>query len=220
MRTSSQAESYRLCLRGADYLSVHLTLHLGLSWAPDRTVLLPLAHDGCTSIFHSLVMTGITDRQAVVAELTARDWKAWMAGRILSGASQGFLGSSVMVYLSEIAVTQIRGALLGAFALCFALGQFFIAVGLQIIFVASNSLIAEFLPADRTRTLRCFTGTHCTRSRLFQQGGSDLDLSFLGYSLPSYFIYPNPQVRANHRSLTDRKHGCAESANTAKRNEL
>lgn len=42
-----------------------------------------------------------------------------------------------MTYLSEIAVTQIRGAMLSAFALSFALGQFFIAMGLQILFKVS-----------------------------------------------------------------------------------
>ena len=39
-----------------------------------------------------------------------------------------------MTYMSEIAPTQIRGAMLSAFALSFALGQFFIAMGLQILF--------------------------------------------------------------------------------------
>lgn len=39
-----------------------------------------------------------------------------------------------MTYLSEIAPVQIRGALLGGFALAFAIGQLGLAVGLQILF--------------------------------------------------------------------------------------
>ena len=35
--------------------------------------------------------------------------------------------------MSEVAITQMRGAQLGAFSLSFAFGQFFSAVGLQVL---------------------------------------------------------------------------------------
>jgi hypothetical protein len=38
-----------------------------------------------------------------------------------------------MVYMSEIALPQFRGALLAAFSMAFALGQVFLAVGLKIL---------------------------------------------------------------------------------------
>lgn len=54
-----------------------------------------------------------------------------------------------MTYMSEIAPTQIRGAMLSAFALSFALGQFFIAMGLQILFKVSLS--SHLLPFPESR---------------------------------------------------------------------
>jgi hypothetical protein len=38
-----------------------------------------------------------------------------------------------MVYMSEIALPQFRGALLAAFSMAFALGQVFLAVGLKVL---------------------------------------------------------------------------------------
>jgi hypothetical protein len=38
-----------------------------------------------------------------------------------------------MVYMSEIAMPQFRGALLAAFSMAFALGQVFLAVGLKVL---------------------------------------------------------------------------------------
>lgn len=38
-----------------------------------------------------------------------------------------------MTYMSEIAMPQVRGALLAAFSLSFGLGQLFNAVGFQIL---------------------------------------------------------------------------------------
>lgn len=53
--------------------------------------------------------------------------------KIFAGASAAFLGTAITTYMSEITVAPIRGAMLGAFSFSFALGQFFNAIGLQII---------------------------------------------------------------------------------------
>lgn len=45
-----------------------------------------------------------------------------------------------MTYMSEIAITQIRGSMLAAFSLSFGLGQLFNAVGLQILVKAGDFL--------------------------------------------------------------------------------
>lgn len=45
----------------------------------------------------------------------------------------GLLGSSIMIYMSETAMPQFRGALLGSFSLFFAVGQLILAVGLKIL---------------------------------------------------------------------------------------
>lgn len=41
------------------------------------------------------------------------------------------MGTACMVYMSEVAMPQFRGALLGAFSLAFALGQLFLALALK-----------------------------------------------------------------------------------------
>jgi cytochrome bd-type quinol oxidase subunit 2 len=43
------------------------------------------------------------------------------------------MGTSIMVYMSEIAMPQFRGALLASFSLAFALGQVFQAVAIKIL---------------------------------------------------------------------------------------
>jgi hypothetical protein len=45
----------------------------------------------------------------------------------MTGISCGFLGTTIMTYLSEIALPQMRGSLLATFSLTFALGQLFCA---------------------------------------------------------------------------------------------
>lgn len=60
------------------------------------------------------------------------------------------MGTSVMVYLSEVAMPQFRGALLGSFSLAFALGQVFLAIALKILEVTSplafrNAFYSEFV---------------------------------------------------------------------------
>lgn len=51
-----------------------------------------------------------------------------------------------MTYMSEIAMPQVRGALLGAFALSFGLGQLFNAVGFQILAEVSQQLAIRSWP--------------------------------------------------------------------------
>ena len=47
-----------------------------------------------------------------------------------------------MTYMSEIAIPQVRGALLSSFALSFGLGQLLNAVGFQILAEASQSSLS------------------------------------------------------------------------------
>ena len=82
----------------------------------------------------------LTYVQAIILEIVAKDWKVYLVAKLFSGFSAAFLGTGVMTYMSEIAITQIRGAMLGAFSFSFALGQLFSAVGLQILNEVSVSL--------------------------------------------------------------------------------
>jgi hypothetical protein len=43
------------------------------------------------------------------------------------------MGTSCMVYMSDMALPQFRGAFLAAFSMAFALGQVFLAVGLKVL---------------------------------------------------------------------------------------
>lgn len=65
--------------------------------------------------------------------IVAKSWEMILVSRISSGAAGGLLGSSIMIYMSETAMPQFRGALLGSFSLFLAMGQLFMAVGLQIL---------------------------------------------------------------------------------------
>lgn len=60
------------------------------------------------------------------------------------------MGTAVMVYMSEIAMPQFRGALLSAFSLGFALGQVFLAIGFKVLqdttpMLFRNAFYSEFV---------------------------------------------------------------------------
>lgn len=60
------------------------------------------------------------------------------------------MGTACMVYMSEIALPQFRGALLAAFSMAFALGQLFLATGLKVLQVTEplkfrNMFYSEFV---------------------------------------------------------------------------
>jgi MFS family permease len=67
-----------------------------------------------------------------MVECLANDWKVWLAGKILGGLGVGCLQSGLPTYISEIAPTRTRGALLMCYSLWFTTGQFFAPVALQI----------------------------------------------------------------------------------------
>ncbi|KAM0334488.1 hypothetical protein ACHAQA_001517 [Verticillium albo-atrum] len=70
---------------------------------------------------------------SIVFSIFAKSWEVILASRIVSGMAGGLLGSSIMIYMSETALPQFRGALLASFSLFFAIGQLFLAVGLKIL---------------------------------------------------------------------------------------
>ncbi|KAI8224198.1 Alpha-glucosides permease MPH3 [Colletotrichum sp. SAR 10_86] len=66
------------------------------------------------------------------ADRFGRKFNMWGV-TLIAGCAGGMMGTSVMVYMSEIAMPQFRGALLGSFSLAFSLGQVFLAIGLKIL---------------------------------------------------------------------------------------
>lgn len=79
-------------------------------------------------------MTDKTFRgQSIILEIVAQEWIVLLMSRLVSGLAGGLIGTSIMVYMSEISMPQFRGALLGSFSLSYALGQVFLAVGLKVL---------------------------------------------------------------------------------------
>lgn len=66
-------------------------------------------------------------------QVIAPNWWTLLIARLVAGCAGGMMGTSVMVYMSEVALPQFRGALLGSFSLAFALGQVFLAIALKIL---------------------------------------------------------------------------------------
>ncbi|RDW62205.1 putative maltose permease (MalP) [Coleophoma cylindrospora] len=60
---------------------------------------------------------------SVFAESFATRWDHWLVAKLFSGAGVGMLQSTMPVYLSEIAPTQLRGFLINAYSFWFVIGQ-------------------------------------------------------------------------------------------------
>ncbi|KAH2518142.1 hypothetical protein KXW40_004361 [Aspergillus fumigatus] len=67
----------------------------------------------------------------VIAECTTRSWQGWLVAKLLAGIGVGCVQSTVPAYISEVAPTRIRGALLMAYSFWWTLGSFFAQVALQ-----------------------------------------------------------------------------------------
>ncbi|KAH7258754.1 hypothetical protein MRS44_009735 [Fusarium solani] len=70
---------------------------------------------------------------SVIIQVVAPNWWVLLIARLVAGCAGGMLSTSCMVYMSEVAMPQFRGALLGSFSLSFALGQVFLAVALKVL---------------------------------------------------------------------------------------
>ncbi|TLD03547.1 uncharacterized protein PgNI_11508 [Pyricularia grisea] len=61
--------------------------------------------------------------------------------------ADGLIGNSAMVYMSEVALPQLRGTLLASSSLAFSLGQFFLAVALKALEVSRPFCISNVIYA-------------------------------------------------------------------------
>ncbi|TLD07945.1 hypothetical protein PspLS_12172 [Pyricularia sp. CBS 133598] len=68
---------------------------------------------------------------SIVIAVISTNWVVLLVSRLVAGCAGGLIGTSVMVYMSEVALPQFRGALLASFSLAFSLGQVFLAVALK-----------------------------------------------------------------------------------------
>ncbi|WRT67706.1 uncharacterized protein IL334_004678 [Kwoniella shivajii] len=67
----------------------------------------------------------------VITEIVARNYRDWLAAKMLMGLGQGLIQQGVLTYISEIAPTQLRGALMSTYGWSYALGQLFVSIALN-----------------------------------------------------------------------------------------
>lgn len=67
---------------------------------------------------------------SIFTETFASHWQHWLVAKLLSGMGVGMLQSTVPLYLSEIAPTQLRGFFINAYSFWFIMGQLFASVAL------------------------------------------------------------------------------------------
>ncbi|ETS83859.1 hypothetical protein PFICI_05735 [Pestalotiopsis fici W106-1] len=68
---------------------------------------------------------------SIFTESFASHWDHWLIAKLLSGMGVGMLQSTMPLYLSEIAPTQLKGFFINAYSLWFVLGQLFASVALN-----------------------------------------------------------------------------------------
>lgn len=61
--------------------------------------------------------TVLTYSQSVFIESFATRWDHWLVAKLFSGMGVGMLQSTLTLYLSEIAPTQLRGFYINAYSL-------------------------------------------------------------------------------------------------------
>ncbi|KAE8154589.1 general substrate transporter [Aspergillus avenaceus] len=74
---------------------------------------------------------------SVFIESFATRWDHWLVAKLFSGMGVGMLQSTLPLYLSEIAPTQLRGFFINAYTFWFVLGQIFASVALNRLNAAS-----------------------------------------------------------------------------------
>ena len=86
------------------------------------------------TIFH-------TETQAIILEIVSTNWQGYLAAKLMAGIACGFLGTTVMTYLSEIVMPmpQMRGSILAAFSFSWQIGALTSSIGLQILATVRSS---------------------------------------------------------------------------------
>lgn len=64
-------------------------------------------------------------------ELLAKDWRLWAVAKACTGMAVGMTQTQCVIYVSEIAIPQIRGFMLSTYTLGYGLGGLLSAIGLQ-----------------------------------------------------------------------------------------
>ncbi len=70
---------------------------------------------------------------AIVLEMVATEWTVFLGGKIVSGVSTGLAQAAITATCAELAMPQMRGTVMGAFALGYAFGQLPCAIGLEVL---------------------------------------------------------------------------------------
>lgn len=116
-----QVVSFERCFCVESLLTVlsGSSVHDGSIWQKDRLVYhLDHVRSGESCCVPSGVRNILTDCfQSVMAESFATTWQHWLVAKLLSGMGVGMLQSTLPMYLTEIAPSQLRGFFVNAYSL-------------------------------------------------------------------------------------------------------
>ncbi|KAL2843339.1 general substrate transporter [Aspergillus pseudoustus] len=68
---------------------------------------------------------------SIIVEGISRNWRVWLAAKILGGLGVGCLQATLPLYIGEIAPIRIRGTFLMCYTMWWVTGQFFAPIALQ-----------------------------------------------------------------------------------------
>ncbi|KAK5048260.1 hypothetical protein LTR84_005930 [Exophiala bonariae] len=110
----------------------HVSIWAAVNYASQITFqfISPFTADRFGRKFNMWVFTFFLTLSIILA-IVAQNYIVLALSRVAGGCASGMISTACMVYMSEIALPQFRGAMLGAFSLAFALGQVFLAIGLK-----------------------------------------------------------------------------------------
>ena len=81
--------------------------------------------------------------QAIILEIIAKEWKVYLAAKLMAGVASAYLGPGLVAYMTEIAMPNMRGAMVVPFAFMYAFGSFLGALALQIIKMVRKAIISR-----------------------------------------------------------------------------
>lgn len=68
---------------------------------------------------------------SVLCETLSKNWWSWLIAKLLAGTGIGMVQGTLPMYISELAPTQLKGALINAYTFWFVVGQLMAAIALN-----------------------------------------------------------------------------------------
>ncbi|RSH84102.1 hypothetical protein EHS25_005347 [Saitozyma podzolica] len=147
---------------------------------------------------------------ACLQQMFANNWQLWLASKLFDGLSVGLNQAVCSSYVSELAPTNARGALLACYQLWWAVGGFGASIGIQIVstmpssqwrhaiysewvFIGIALIIWVFLP--ESPRWYCQKGKHEQAKKILQRVNGGVE----GYDLETEYAILVQEVEDGHR---------------------